>query len=289
MEKRWKWASAALVLLAMGTVVSASTVYTDDFESGYGNGDNITQYPAWSGNPDPDQAPIVEYGSGVAGSNGLGQASKSFQWKAHQFDFSNPAITGIKMSMDFETTWLTGDLTEDTYKPFDDDYLGWSVVEDSTSSSDIFGVALEGRELRAVWRNSATNSTAPYGTGVNRVIQTITAPLPQLSWWRLSVEYTKLANGTGVQMDASLTAIDANGNLGDVVASGTILDTSNLGSAKANANPAWLVGPSWLMAKNWNTNAGNADNVYLEIIPEPASVLLLGAGGLLLLKRRRRA
>lgn len=279
MRRQRTWATAAIVALAVGSTAFA-VVYTEGFESGYTDGSNLTEYPAWYGDTgDPSYAPTIEATNGLAGGYGLSQAQKTFQWKAHPFDWSNPAITGVVIGIDFETTWIT-EGTE--YKPFDDDYVGWTVDDTSTSSGDIFGVQLEGNEVRGQWRNPGAS-----GSEINPVIVTIPDTLPELSWYRLRVEYTKLT-ATSLRMDVSLTELDADGNLGNVVASGTIEDTSS-GSYSKTAGPAQFVGPMWFTAKNYNQKSpGNADNVYLEIIPEPATLILLAAPGVFLVGRRRR-
>lgn len=272
-----------MIAVAMTTLVWAgaaqAVVYTDGFETGYTINTRLADYPTvWFGDNDPPtDNPLIEANNGLAGTVGLGQAAKSFTWLAHSFDWSNPSITSVVLGIDFETTWIPDGQTVDTYKPFDDDYLGWAVVNNSDSSGNIFGIHLEGREMRAHWM----------GGTKEREVTLMTMPvLPALSWYRLRVTYTKLT-ATSLRLDATLTELDENGNLGNVVGSGTILDTSNSGTTGPNAD--LFTGPMWWKAKNWTSSAGNADNAYLEIVPEPASFAIMAVGVLLAIRRRRRS
>lgn len=270
---------AAMIGLAIGSVAFAS-VYTEDFESGYTQGDNLSlYYPDWWASSSGVESPIVEVGSGVAGSVGLGQHSRAIRWNKHSFDFSDPAVTGVVMSADFETVWDTW--TGGGLQPFDDDYLGWMVNNASVSSNDIFGAYLEGTEIRARWR-------LVNGSSANRVIGQITGAWNYLTFYRLQVEYTKV--GSDVRMDVSVTELDQAGTPGSVIgnASVSLADVNTGVSASKQVDPTQLVGPMWLALKNMNAGSpGNVDNVYLEVIPEPGTAILLACAGLMLLKRKR--
>lgn len=267
---------AAIAALVWAGVAQA-VVYTEDFETGYTPGTRIATYTAsWWGDNDPEtDNPIVETDNGLAGTIGLGQAAKPFTWLAHTFDWSNPAITSVVLGIDLETTWIPDGQTEETYKPFDDDYLGWTVVNNSNSSGDIFGVHLEGRELRSHWMG---------GTKDREVVLATLPVLPELSWYRLRVTYTKTSD-TSLIMEATLTELDANGNLGNLVGSGSV-DTANSGTTAPNLDN--FIGPMYWKEKNYTSSAGNVDNVYMEIIPEPATLGLMLGGVLLVIRPRRR-
>ena len=82
----------------------------------------------------------------------------------------------------------------------------------------------------------------------------------------------------GARMDVYFSALDAGGNVvGTPLTASLLLDTS-----------VWrgLSGTVYPMYKNYSATAGNADNAYFEITPEPCSLILLGLGGLALLRRR---
>jgi len=279
MKFKWTGLAATMVGVAIASTVLASVVYTEDFESGYTNGDNLSVYSSdWWASSSGVDSPVVEDGFGVAGSVGLGQHGRAVRWSKNAFDFSDPAITKVIMSADFETVWDTW--TGGGSQPFDDDYLGWMVDEYSTSSSDIFGAYLEGNEIRTRWRHLGNSS-------YNSVIGTISDSWKYLTFYRLQVEYTKLTP-TSLRMDVTVTELDENGVPGAVIGSATVQDTTSYGTKAPHA--AQFSGPMWLGFKNYNQGSpGNIDNIRLEIIPEPATAILLAGAGLLLLKRRKRA
>ncbi len=280
MRNKRKTVGAAIMVLALGSMVSASVTYTENFEAGYTSGDNLVVYPNWfCDSRGGDYSPVVEGTSGLAGSVGLGQAQNSFTWKAQSFDWSDPNVTQVVIGLDLESTWIPDGQTLETYKPFDDDMLGWAVNGESTSS-DMFGVQLEGNEIRGRWANAGTST-------ISTVMAVIPGYVDPLSWFRLRVTYTKLTAGS-LRMDVSLTGLDeVTGELDSPVASGTILDTSAVySSGSKQPAPANFVGPMWVKNKNYNASAGNVDNFYLEVIPEPASILLVLGAGALMLRRR---
>jgi hypothetical protein len=275
---------ATMVGLAIGSAVLASVVYTEDFESGYNDGDNLSlYYPEWWASSSGVDSPVVEYGNGVAGSVGLGQHSRAVRWNKHAFDFSDPNITGVVMSADFETVWEAESYPFPIKTPFDDDYLGWMTDEYSTSSNDIFGVYLEGNEIRTRWRIIGSGSSASHTIG------TLSDDWNYLTFYRLRIEYSKVGTDS-VRMDVSVTELDDNGMPGNVIGTAFVdVDEYNAGqSYTKQVNLAQLEGPMWLGFKNFNSGSpGNLDNIYLEIIPEPGTAILLACAGLVLLKRRR--
>lgn len=282
MRSRRLWTKTAMAGLAIGSMVFASVIYTEDFESGYTHGDNLSLYaPDWWASSSGVDSPIVEHGSGVAGSVGLGQHARAVRWNKHAFDFSDPSVTGVVMSADFETVWDTW--TGGGLQPFDDDYLGWMTDEYSTSSNDIFGVYLEGNEIRTRWRIIGSGSSA------NHTIGYISDSWKYLTFYRLRLEYSK-AGTNSVRMNVSVTELDENGMPGEVIGTASLdLDEYNAGqSYTKQVNLAQLEGPMWLGFKNFNNGSpGNIDNIYLEIIPEPGTAMLLACAGVVLLKRKR--
>lgn len=282
--------TAALTVLAVGSMASA-IVYSENFDSGYTDGTSLLDYPGWFGDTsDPGvKDPVVRAGVGVAGTMGLEQHSRAFTWTAHPFDWSDPTVTSVVIGIDFESTWMNYDAGTDTWswqgnKPFDDDYIGWTVLNDSTGSGDTFGVQLEGYEARLDWPYGASGSQiSPVSVHWALPSAGELAVKPE-TFYRVRVEYAK-GTDTSASVNVSVMELDANGDPVALIASGSVADTSLLPSKAPQ--PALFTGPMWVKAKNYNASAGNADNLYLEIIPEPAT-LLLSLGSLVLLIGRRR-
>lgn len=296
MRSRRMWMKAAVAGLAIGSMVFASTVFTEGFESGFADGTQFADlYPEWYASPDGtnDASPAIEYGSGVPGAlSGLNQVgiqpgSRAARWNAHEFDWSDPAVTGVVMQADFETVWATFPPDPYSDKPFDNDNLGWMVNPFSVSGSDMFGVQLEGDEIRATFRLvKDSDKSETIGTLSSWDYET---------FYRLRVEYSKTGidplNGSiATRMDVSVTELNPDGTPGAVVGSG-YFDTAEYNAGASNdskyVNPAQMQGPMWLAFRNYNNYPGNMDNIYLEIIPEPATAILLACGGLVIFRRKR--
>jgi len=285
----------AMVGLAIGSTVFGSTLYTESFES-YGN---LVQFsdmaPDWFASPDGsnDNSPATEWGVGLPGvlsgpnNVGIQQGSKAARWAAHQFNWNDPLVTSVVMSIDFETNWDTS-----SKRPYQNRFLGWMVNPTSVSSGDIFGVKLDGNSTGDLTVNSAFR--IPHsGSSTGTTLATLSfGQWDYQTFYRLNLAYSKTANN-GVQMNVSLTKLD--NATGEPAATPLVTTSFNTDAFNATqsatdhyVNPAQFQGPMWLGFEDYNGYAGNADNVSLEIIPEPVSILLLAGGGSLLLLKRRR-
>ena len=107
-------------------------------------------------------------------------------------------------------------------------------------------------------------------------VETTIGCLPTLTnngWYRTQLVITKLTN-TSARLDVSLTALDASGNPGAVVASGSVTDTSTW---PGGAAPAAYFSPSGVSTalypsyKNHNGTIGNADNVVADLCSGPVA------------------
>ena len=231
----------------------------EDFE-------NATDFPAGSSINDNAEwfttgSPQVQIGAtnGVAGSRGLTNGNQIFTWKAQPFDWNAPDFAGVNVQMDFQT---------DGSGHFDDDRIGWMITDSNTSSDNIFGVQLDpdapetGQNIEAYWDGDS------FGDNGGR---TSIATLPALAnnaWYRLRAEITKLT-ATSARIDVTLTALDASGNPGAVVASGSIADTAALPNTagEERPNPAYFTAANiWPAFKNYDSISGGADNACFEIV-----------------------
>jgi hypothetical protein len=228
----------------------------EDFEAGFTLGQTIGAHPDWF---DGGSGPDVTAGYGVAGSAGLAAASAIFTWTAHPFDWNDPNFVGIILQMDFQT---------DGSGHFDDDRVGWMIRDDTNSSDYIFGVQMDpggsgpsGYNIEAYWDGDS------FGDNGGR---TSIVDLPVLSanaWYRLRAEITRLT-ATSASIGVTLTELDAGGDPGAVVASGSLPDTDLVPGTAGNEipNPAYFTGPMWPAYKNYTTAPAPADNAYFEIV-----------------------
>jgi len=272
--------AAAAILLQAGwawAAVIPPVVWTDNFNS-YTVGTAVNNQGGWNQSNNGTNYQIVA--NCVAGTNGVNYApgvSKQLNWMGHPFAWSDLAIGNkIITRMDFQT---------DSNKQFDDDRTGWVTSGGLDNSSYHFATQLDntdgggGGRIVTYWRDV-------YGAG-NRVQNSIVsyAGLTLAStWYRSQLEITKLGP-TSARLDVNLWKLDAAGNTVDgPIASGSIADTSTY----ANPVPAGYFTATTLypMYKNYSI-PGNCDNAYFEITPEPATLALLAAGGVVALLRRR--
>jgi len=166
--------------------------------------------------------------NGVASSNGLAAANNIFTWSAHPFNWNDVDLEKVNVQMDFKS---------DGSGNFDDDRVGWMTTISNVTSSNFFGVQLDpggtGQNIETYWRRA---------DGTTRVELTIVS-LPAISvntWYRLRAEITKLT-ATSARIDVTLTQLDASGNPGSVVATGSVANTNDFG---ADAPPATYFNPS---------------------------------------------
>jgi hypothetical protein len=273
-----------VVAAGLGWAAGASaTVYTEDFE-GFQSGTRLASVPGWYIADTVSLDPGIFDGCGVAGSAGFSGKNPSNNWTAHTFNWSDPTLTGVVIGLDFQTPPAS-----DANFPFSNDRVAWTTTPLSDSSSSTFGVQLG--------KNSAAPGgfviTGYYNDGSKTrtdTIATYASPIAGDAWYRVRVAYTKLT-AASCRLDVTVQPIDANGVVGVPLVTGTVADTSVLAGTWTHVPPAALFSGSTMCAsfKNYADKAyGNADNAYLEIIPEPASILLiLGAAGVLV--RRPRA
>ncbi len=239
-------------MVGMPTTVAKAAGISENFESGWSDHAFIDTVTGWySAN-----GIYVENDFGVGGTWGLGNSNNIFTWMGHPFQWSDPTLTGVRFGMDFQTNGSGG---------FDDDRVGWMIAGNSTVSDNFFGVQMDpggtGQNIEAYWDGVTVND------GGRTSIVSLTG-LSVSAWYRLQAEITKLT-ATSARIDVTLTALDASGNPGAVVASGSIPDTSLLPDTTDNYKPkpgyftATTMYPAY---KNHNGTAGNADNAYFEIL-----------------------
>jgi len=273
---------AAIAALVWAGVAQA-VVYTEDFESGYTDGDNIAAYaPAWYGDGTTN-SPTIQAGQGVAGSVGLSEAKNCFNWSAHPFTWTDPSVTGVIIGMDFQTP----DITDGDF-PFKDDRIGWTITPGSSSTSSIFSVQLTDNGTGGFDIEGYYKSTS--GTTRTDTIVSYTTPVQANAWYRFRVEYTKLTN-TSARIDATVWELDANGVQGNMIVTGTIADSSASSGDWTHFPPETLFTAATMYPsfKNYNSGANaKADNAYFEIVPEPTTIGLMLGGVLLVMRLRRR-
>jgi hypothetical protein len=93
-------------------------------------------------------------------------------------------------------------------------------------------------------------------------------PLATNSWYRLRATFTKISP-TSARIAVSLRTLNSSGSEGEVVASGSILNTSLLPNTAENEIPNsgyFTAALMWTAFKNHNGTLGDADNAYFEIV-----------------------
>ena len=192
----------------------------------------------------------------MASSVGLADASNIFTWTAQPFDWTAPDFAGVNLQADFQT---------DGSGHFDDDRVGWMITDSSTGSDNIFGVQMDpggsGYNIEAYWDGDT------FGDNGGRTSITDLPTLSPNAWYRLRAEITKLTD-TSAMINVTLTALDASGNPGAVVASGSIPDTALLPDTAGEEipNPAYFTGPIWPAYKNYTAIDGAIDNTCYEVV-----------------------
>jgi hypothetical protein len=266
---------AAVCVIGLSVVAGAAPVsYTETFD-GFTAGSSVGQSSAWS---NFSGEPTVVAAGGPDGSKGLSNGSAVFNWTAHPFSWTNDVAAGAKvvLKMDFQT---------DANAAFDDDRMSWTLNAGSSSSSQEFGAQLDnysGVCIYAYWRTDAVGgSTYSYKKAI------ALTGLAANAWYRAETDITKLT-ATSARIDVTVWKLDSLGNidLSFTPQVGTFADTSNLGTDTVPVGyfTAATMYPSY---KNFSNIAGNADNAYFGVTPEPATMSLLVLGGLALIRRRK--
>ena len=148
---------------------------------------------------------------------------------------------------------------------FDDDRVGWMITNDSTSSNNIFGVQLDpggsGQNIECYWDGDS------FGDDGGRTSIVDLPALTANAWYRLQAGITRLT-ATSARIDVTLWELDAGGDLGPVVVTGSIPDTDLLPNTSGNEipNPGYFTGPIWPAFKNYSAMEGAADNACYEVI-----------------------
>jgi hypothetical protein len=225
---------------------SPSQGILEDFEDGFTIGQTVGAHADWY---DGGSGPVVTSGSGVAGSIGLAASGTIFTWEAQPFNWSDPDVLGVNFRMDFESS---------SSGTFDDDRIGWATSITSTGSDIQFGVQLDDSDggIVTFWRDrNEVRYQVPITTYSGIIAST---------FYRLRANITKL-NLTTVKIDVSLTRLDSSGNEVEVIASGSLANTSSLGS-NAPATRYFTATSMWPTFKTYSTAPGDADNAYYELI-----------------------
>jgi len=264
------------ILLQAGWALATVAVWTDNFDS-YAGDSAVNGQGGWNQSNGGSNYTIVA-GGGVAGTNGVSTnvtGSYQINWTGHPWDWGTLAVGDqVIARMDFQANGSG---------LFDDDRVGWVLASNPDSSSHHFAVQLDNSAggLETYFRNLSGS----------RVYQTTLMNWAALgtptgsNWYREEVVVTKKTIGLGAggaQVDVNFWALDGAGNViagSQRSASYGLIDTSALRGFSGTVYP---------MFKNYSGTAGNCDNAYFEITPEPATLGLLAAGGLLALLRHRK-
>lgn len=238
-------------VITQGPVWSFTTTplyYMEGFES-YSLGQRVGSHPAWY---DGGNGPVVtgDIGVGDPESVGLAPANNIFTWVAYPFKWSE--VDKVIVGMDFET---------DASGHLDDDRVGWMITDTSWQSSNFFGVQVD-----PIGSTTAYNIETYWKHGSSDVRLTI-VNLPGLisgKWYRLRAEFTRLTD-TSASIDAALWSLDDNGTPLQMVAGGSISDTSALGTGAPNTG-YFDAATIWPAYKNYDTINGAADNAYFELV-----------------------
>lgn len=268
------------ILAAVAGVALAGSAqaagYTETFNSAT-VGAQIDQVSGWySTNVSNLGWATINASSGVAGTQGVTAGEQAFNWTARTFDWTAMAVgTSVVIGGD----WQAG-----ADGRFNDDRMGWTTTgATGTSSTYHFGTQLDNTDnggFVTYWKASP-------GT----IYQTITA-LPTITasaWYRATTTVTKLG-AAAAKLDVTFQALDASGNPTGTLYTGSLADTSALGTSSAPAS--YFTAAVTPMFKDYNQGSGigGFDNAYFQdSVPEPTTLSLLGLGCLALMGRRRHA
>jgi len=248
----------AVVLLAGPWAALAGTAVTEDFETGYTDGEPLRVHADWFF-ADGNDSPTCEHDAGIGGKFGVSKGERAFTWVAKSLNFNDEGFTSVTVGGDWQT---------DTDGKLDDDRAGWSISNESDSSDNIFGVQMDpggkgesGLNIEAYWDGDE------FGDDGGR---TSIVDLPKLkadTWYRLRAKFARLSD-TSVKIDVTFVELDASGEPTGEVTKGTIADTSKLPNTEGDEIPnAGYFTPTtvWPVLKNYQGLDGGFDNAYFEI------------------------
>jgi len=244
--------------LAFPAAAFSDKAVTEDFESGYTDGEPLRVHADWFFGEE-NESPTCEDDIGIGGKYGISEGDRAFTWVAKKFNFNDEQFVSVTLGGDWQT---------DADGKLDDDRAGWSISNESDSSNNIFGVQMDpggegesGLNLEAYWDGEK------FGDDGGR--KSIVA-LPKLNgdtWYRLRAKFTKLSD-TSVKIDVTFVELDAEGKPTGEVTKGSIADTSQLSNEQGEATPnAGYFTPTtvWPVFKNFQNVEGGFDNAYFEI------------------------
>ena len=255
-------------LLAVSSMAIAATPFsvTEDFNA-FTVGQPVGNDADWWGGPP------VNATDGVAATQGINNQHAPFYWTANPFDWSDSDFVSFTGGMDFST---------DGNGNFDDDRVGFYYGALGTSSSNVMSVQMDpggsGLNIEGYWDGVGGADKRP--SLVN--LTGLTSPN---TYYRLTATYTKTAISNEPIISVDLQGLDASGNPTGSIASAT-LDTATL-PAGDRPHTKYFSGTVYPAYKNYNS--GFADNALAEVVPEPATMSLLGLGALALIRRKRKA
>jgi hypothetical protein len=254
-------------LAATPTSAQTSEAWLETFEDPivYPPGTPLADTAPWWA-PPGSKGPTILSDVGVAGSVGLSPSQRNFHWLARPFEWKDPTIGGVVVQFDLRTPGQA-----DPYFPWRNDELGWTTNPESESSSDFFQVTMARvtsptyvGQIKGKWRNASSGTSGGQRDPV--IVEYPRELLNEFAYYRLRAEFTKLTS-TSARIDVSLAAINSDGSIGDVIASGSILDTDELPEIQRPHPDHFSPAVMWPTYKSYNENAaGPADNTYFEII-----------------------
>ncbi len=230
----------------------------------------INAQGSWWSSPSANGGdPRAEWGNGVNATTGVSAASKNYHWKQHSFSWNDPTLASVIVQLDYKTPAFTN---EDF--PFSGDRLGWTTDASAESGGDAWFQVVLGKSdpwsnppsgtatIKGDWENTSGSG----GSGSKLVLQYAGSLINELSFYRFKAEFTKLTS-TSAKIDVSLTAVNADGTLGAVVASGSLADTSQLPTTERPNPILFTASTMWPTFRNYNGKAkGQSDNAYFEIV-----------------------
>jgi len=248
----------AMLLFACPWAVLAAAPVTEDFETGYTDGEPLRVHADWFFGEGKD-SPTCEDDAGIGGKFGVSNGDRAFTWVAKSLNFNDSGFAAVTVGGDWQT---------DADGKLDDDRAGWSISNESDSSDNIFGVQMDpggegesGLNIEAYWDGDE------FGDDGGR---TSIVDLPELeadTWYRLRAKFTKLTDTT-VKIDVTFVELDEAGEPTGEVTKGSIADTSKLPNTKGEETPnAGYFTPTtvWPVLKNFGNLEGGFDNAYFEL------------------------